>query len=50
MEQEIVIKDEKLYIALFLSREKTHTKPIYLIEFNLVKDSDFKFLKEVIKE
>jgi len=50
MEQEIVIKDNKIYIALFLSHEITHTKPIYLIEIKLVKDSDFKFLKGVIKE
>jgi len=50
MEQEIVIKDNKLYIALFLSIDRHHDAPIYLCEIKLVKDSDFEFLKGVIKQ
>ena len=50
MKHEIVFKDKKFYIALLLSRDINQDKPIYLIEFNLVNECDFKFLPLILKE
>lgn len=50
MKQEVVIKDKKLYIALFMELDTERRAPIYIIPFILVNDSDFKFLKMVAKE
>lgn len=49
MKQEVVIKDNKIYIALFFEIDKTHETPFYLIEIKLVNDSDFEFLRKVVK-
>ena len=49
MKQEVVIKDNKIYIALFLEIDTRHETPIYLIEIKLVNDSDFEFLRKVVK-
>ena len=50
MKHKVVMKDEKLYFALFLSRDIECKKPIYLIEFQLVKSSDFVFLERWLLE
>ena len=46
MEYEIVSKDNKTYIALFFNGDATHETPFYLVEINIVKDSDFVFLQD----
>ena len=50
MKYKVVMKDNKLNFALFLSRDNECKKPIYLIEFQLSKSSDFVFLERWILE
>lgn len=45
MKYEIVVKDNKTYLALFFEFETSHETPFYLVEINIVKDCDFVFLK-----
>jgi len=46
MEHEIVLKDNKVYIALFFNGSKSHETPFYLVEIQVIKQSDFVFLLE----
>lgn len=50
MRYKVVMKDNKLCFALFLSRDYECKTPVYLIQFVLSKSSDFVFLERWILE